>query len=95
VILAFPGQPGYRQVLGKRVPPPRIQFDGFTFHAKRPGPSAIATLAAQLGVLANEEYMTEEDMTFKPVFDEFDPRFRRFRHAEYAVSLGLPATTFN
>src|SRR5215470_16012643 len=26
----------------------------------------------------------------KPVFSQLDPRLRRFRHAGYAVSLGLP-----
>jgi len=29
----------------------------------------------------------------KPVFSQLDPRLRQFRHAGYAVSLGLPPTT--
>ena len=29
----------------------------------------------------------------KPVFSQLDPRLRQFRHAGYAVSLGLPLTT--
>lgn len=90
-IFAFPGQPEYRLTLGQYLPPPRVRFDGFTLHAERsPGASVVAKIADQLGQTASEE-----DVTFKPVFDEFDPRLRRFRHAEYAVSVGLPATTFN
>ena len=91
VIFAFPGQPEYRLALGEHVPPPRVRFESFTLHAERtPGASAVAKVAALLGQPAKEE-----DVTFKPVFDEFDPRIRQFRHAEYAVSVGLPARTFN
>jgi hypothetical protein len=90
-IFAFPGQPEYRLTLGEYVPLPRVRFDGFTLHAERsPGGSAVAKVAAMMG-----QTMSQEDVTFKPVFDEFDPRLRRFRHAEYAVSVGLPSTTFN
>jgi hypothetical protein len=91
VIFALPGQPEYRLTLGEYVPPPRVRFDGLTLHAERsPGASAVAKVAAMMG-----QTVSEEDVTFKPVFDEFDPRLRRFRHAEYAVSVGLPPTTFN
>jgi hypothetical protein len=91
VMFAFPGQPEYRLTLGEYVPPPRVRFDGFTLHAERsPGASAVARVAAMMG-----QAVSEKDLTFKPVFDEFDPRLRRFRHAEYAVSVGLPSTTFN
>jgi hypothetical protein len=90
-IFAFPGQPEYRLTLGEYVPPARVRFDGFTLHAERsPGASAVAKVAAMMG-----QTVSEEDVTFKPVFDEFDPRLRRFRGAEYAVSVGLPSTTFN
>ena len=91
VIFAFPGQPEYRLALGTYVPPPRVRFDGLTLHAERtPGASVVAKIAAQMGEPANAE-----DATFKPVFEEFDPRIRRFRHAEYAVSVGLPAAAFD
>jgi hypothetical protein len=90
-IFAFPGQPEYRLTLGELVPPPRVRFDGFSLHAeRRPGAHVLAKLSDQMGLAPREE-----DVTFKPVFDEFDPRLRRFRNAEYAVSVGLPATAFN
>jgi hypothetical protein len=91
VIFAFPGQPEYRLALGEYVPPPRVRFDGLTLHADRtPGASAVRKVAALIGQPANEE-----DVTFKPVFEDFDSRIRRFRHAEYAVSVGLPPETFS
>jgi hypothetical protein len=31
-------------------------------------------------------------VALKPVFSQLDPRLRQFRHAGYAVSLGLPLT---
>ncbi len=92
VIFALPGQPEYRLTLGEYVPPPRVRFDGFTLHAER---SLAASAVAKLAAITTGQTVSGEDMTFKPVFDEFDPRLRRFRHAEYAVSVGLPPTTFN
>jgi hypothetical protein len=37
-----------------------------------------------------DETASGEDMTFKPMFNEFDRRVIKFRNAEYAVSVGLP-----
>ncbi len=91
VIFAFPGQPEYRMALGKYVPPPRVHFNDLTLHAERShGASTVSKIMVSMGHPANEE-----DVTFKPVFEEFDPRLRRFRHAEYAISVGLPPETFD
>jgi len=90
VIFAFPGQPVYRLTLGEHLPPPRVRFDGFTVHAQRnPVSGVLAKLAAQSG-----ETPPDDDVSFETCFSSFDARLARFRDAEYAVSVGLPATTF-
>ena len=91
-IFAFPGHPEYRMTLGEHVPLPRVRFDGLTLHSER---TLAASAVAKLTAITTGQPVSDEDVTFKPVFDEFDPRLRRFRHAEYAVSVGLPPTTFN
>jgi hypothetical protein len=91
VIFAFPGQPIYRLALGEHLPPPRVRFQGLTLHAERSlGAGVLAKLREQMG-----ETPQDADASLKPVFEAFDPRLKRFREAEYAVSVGLPATTFH
>ncbi len=91
VVFAFPGQPEYRHLLGKYVPPPRVEFTEFTWHAKmHPGAEAMAKLAK----LAGAESPLDPKLTFQAVMDDLDSRIKRFRSAAHAISIGLPADAF-
>jgi hypothetical protein len=90
VIFAFPGQPEYRKALGSWLPPPRVKFQGMTIHASDGRDRLHAKLRAQSGA----EIPTDDDGTGVRVFSDLDAGMRRFRRAEYAISIGLPANAF-
>jgi hypothetical protein len=80
VLFGLPGQPNYRLLLGRHLPPPAVQFENFTIYARRP---------VQLRL---QDFGSDE--TFENRMIELQDRVRRFRAAEKAVSLGLPPDAF-
>jgi hypothetical protein len=82
LFFGLPGQPEYRLALGKELAPPRIRFKNFVYNHKRPVTQKNA-----------HEGKPDED-TFEVVCNNLEPRIKRFRSAEYAVSLGLDPTAF-
>jgi hypothetical protein len=83
ISFALPGQPVYRAVLGRSVPPPLVEFANFSARAPRmPGDMAA--------IMRGET--VEDPVT---TVGRLQERVRRFRHAERAVALGLPATAFD
>lgn len=85
IVFALPGEPIYRRALGEMVPPPLVQFANFELAARR---SAVGKLLA-----AQQGTPWEDD--FAPACAALEQRLKRFRDAEYAVSIGLPAHTFD
>jgi hypothetical protein len=85
VVFGLPGQPDYRYLLGRALPPPRIAFANFMYFARRP---VLRRLM--------EEHQGQEavEETYETRFQDLDRRIRRFRAAEKAVSLGLPPNAF-
>ena len=79
VMFAFPGQPVFRHVLGRAVPPPRIVFRDGEWHAPR----------------ALDPLFADPADTFESAYSELDTRVTRFRQACYAVRTGLPADHFD
>jgi hypothetical protein len=90
VLFMFPGQPVYREHLGRHVPPPRVRFSDCTWHAER---EFAATALAKLAVLGGAK--PDDDLTLAPAYEDLDQRLRRFRDAEYAARRGLPLNTFD
>lgn len=80
IVFGLPGQPYYRAMLGRGVPPPAIRFENFIIYAHRP-----MRLCLQ---------HPESDDTYEQVMIDLQSRVRRFRAAEKAVSLGLPPNVF-
>jgi hypothetical protein len=87
--LMMPGQAYYRLLLGHLVPPPAIHFRNFSWYARRWWLSQPRKPNAGTGL---EEEVS--DRTFESGVSEVEARVRRFRAAEKAVSLGLPAEAF-
>jgi hypothetical protein len=84
ILLALPGQPCYRFILGNLVPPPRIIFRNMTWYAMRPALLRFQPLRAGEELEETYEYRSET----------LAERVKRFRAAEKAVSLGLPPNAF-
>jgi len=85
IMFALPGQPDYRMLLGRNVPPPTIRFENVTFHTGRPGAAMDE----------ERRRKTEEpEPSFKGRTETVNMVMRCFREAEYAVSLGLPPDHF-
>jgi hypothetical protein len=85
----FPGDPIYRKELGRWVAPPRVRFRDTTLCEETfIGAKEIKKVAGLMG-----EGSTF-DVTFEQSYNALDARVNRFRAAEHAVSLGLPADAF-
>lgn len=81
VLQIYPGQPLYRFILSRYLPAPRISFANITHHKDvRPLPPNA------LGEKSGPD--------IQQVFALLDARIKRFKSAEYAVSVGLPANAF-
>jgi hypothetical protein len=89
VAFMFPGDPHYRKELGRWLLPPRVSFRDITLHEET---FVGATTMQKLAMLKGEQ--PTFDATFEQAYVDLDARVRRFRAAEYAVSLGLPADSF-
>jgi hypothetical protein len=81
IVFGLPGEPMYRSYLGKAVPPPRVEFMNFACLA----PMMLEDLPLLGG--APGETRQQRTATLRD-------RVQRFRNAERAVSLGLPAGVF-
>lgn len=84
-VYAMPGQPFYRSTLGTLVPPPRIEFQNFAWHAPR---------IIQVDLSGQDRHRAEDGHTFEDDYKALIPRIRRFRYALEAVKLGLPPDAF-
>ena len=80
VVFGLPGQPNYRYMLGRFLPPPAVQFMDECLYASRPITLRMVDSIAE--------------QTFQARIEALEQRLRRFRAAEYAVSVGLPANAF-
>lgn len=78
IVFGLPGQPDYRELLGAHMQPPEIRFADGEVHWGRP------SFIVQEG----------EDPTFATASAEVARMVGRFRAAEKAVALGLPANAF-
>lgn len=88
VLFAFPGQPGYRLMLGEHVPPPLVRFANV---ARSEDVQPAARVLARFQAAAGGEVLDEDALHFEPVVRDLEARVRRFREAEYLTSLGLPS----
>jgi hypothetical protein len=89
IMLALPGQPAYRFLLGHLVPPPKIAFRNITWYAMR---SAIVRLEELHLRESGGDKKTDE--TYEERVEIIERKVWRFRAAEKAVSLGLPPNAF-
>jgi hypothetical protein len=89
VLFAMPGQPSYRYMLGQQMRPPLVSFSD---HDSVAGQTAFSKLAMLEGKPFDPtDYGAIELETVR----ELQALVKRFRAAEYAVSRGLPADTFD
>lgn len=84
VVFGLPGQPDYRYLLGQAFSPARVQFENYILDGRRPVARRLREMATEKG----------GDETYSSVLDDLTPLVERFRRAEYAVSRGLPADSF-
>ena len=96
IMLALPGQPPYRYLLGHVMPPPRIAFRNLTWYANRPVPLRLTSVFQFLSQTPPRTDSKADDFnnTYKEQSELIEQRVRRFRAAEKAISLGLPPNTF-
>lgn len=85
-VYGLPGQPFYRSTLGTLVPPPRIEFNNYSWNAPK---------ILEVDISGANQHRAQNQETFEPDYEAFLPRVKRFRYALEAVKLGLPPTAFD
>ncbi|MEM7101237.1 MAG: hypothetical protein AAF541_23445 [Pseudomonadota bacterium] len=84
VMYIFPGQPLYREHLGRYLPPPRIYFANEVWHAEtRIGSNIVSKIQSQL----NDE--SALDLELERRYELLDIQLRRFSDAKYAARRGV------
>lgn len=89
VVFMFPGQPSYREHLGRILPPPRVRFTDTVWHAEIEFAGETATRLA-----SHSGHGRPAGHHLDARYPALDRRLQRFRDAEYAVRRGLPLATF-
>jgi hypothetical protein len=87
IMFNLPGQPAYRLLLGRLVPPPALQFNNGVWYAER---SEKYLLHEAVGSGGGRN----ETTTFETIHVDLEKRVNRFRAAQKAVELGLPPNAF-
>ncbi len=94
-VFGLPGQPFYRALLGHLVPPPQIGFKNTTLYAFQLHQlfDLLRSCPVSLGTFIVRDRQNSVQ-TYKLQMEILSSRISRFRAAEKAVSLGLPANAF-
>jgi hypothetical protein len=82
IVFALPGQPEYREVLGRHLPPPRVRFENFIFNAARPVSLRLQEISKVFSNEGVDNNTTPKDRTYESTLNDLEVRIKHFRQAE-------------